>query len=187
MRSTRELIALAKARPGQLNYAGASGGIIHIAAEVFKFMAGLDMTYVPYKGGSPALIALVSGQVQLMFPTAGTVAPHLKSSRLRALAITATQRSSLFPDLPTIAATGLPGYESVAHFALLAPAKTPVAVINRLNQEIVRVLAQAEVKAEFNHVGIEPVGSTPAQLAATMKSEMERIGKTIKAAGIRAE
>ena len=150
-------------------------------------MAGLDMTYVPYKGGSPALIALVSGQVQLMFPTAGTVAPHLKSSRLRALAITAAQRSSLFPDLPTIAATGLPGYESVAHFALLAPAKTPVAVINRLNQEIVRVLAQAEVKAEFNHVGIEPVGSTPAQLAATMKSEMERIGKTIKAAGIRAE
>ena len=158
VRSTRELIALAKARPGQLNYAGASGGIIHIAAEVFKFMAGLDMTYVPYKGGSPALIALVSGQVQLMFP-----------------------------DLPTIAATGLPGYESVAHFALLAPAKTPVAVINRLNQEIVRVLAQAEVKAEFNHAGIEPVGSTPAQLAATMKSEMERVGKTIKAAGIRAE
>ena len=187
VRSTRELIALAKARPGQLNYAGASGGIIHIAAEVFKFMAGLDMTYVPYKGGSPALIALVSGQVQLMFPTAGTVAPHLKSSRLRALAITAAQRSSLLPDLPTIAATGLPGYESVAHFALLAPAKTPVAVINRLNQEIVRVLAQAEVKAEFNHAGIEPVGSTPAQLAATMKSEMERVGKTIKAAGIRAE
>ncbi len=187
VKSTGDLIALAKARPGQLNYAGASGGIIHIAAEVFKYMAGLDMTYVPYKGGSPALIALVSGQVQLMFPTAGTVAPHLKSSRLRALAITSAQRSALFPDLPTIAATGLPGYESVAHFALLAPAKTPVAIINRLNQEMVRVLAQADVKVEFNNVGIEPVGGTPAQLAATIKSEMERLGKTIKAAGIRAE
>jgi len=186
-KSTGELIALAKAKPGQLNYAGASGGIIHIAAEVFKAMAGLDMVYVPYKGGSPALMALVAGQVQLMFPTAGTVAPHIKSGRFRALAITSAQRSSLFPELPTIAATGLPGYESVARFAVLAPAKTPAAIVNRLNQEMVRVLAMADVKEKFNNAGIEPVGSTPAQLAATMKSEMARQGKMIKAAGIRAE
>ena len=187
VKSTGELIALAKAKPGQLNYAGASGGIIHIAAEVFKAMAGLDMVYVPYKGGSPALMALVAGQVQLMFPTAGTVAPHIKSGRFRALAITSAQRSSLFPELPTIAATGLPGYESVARFAVLAPAKTPAAIVNRLNQEMVRVLAMADVKEKFNNAGIEPVGSTPAQLAATMKSEMARQGKMIKAAGIRAE
>ena len=187
VKSTSELIALAKAKPGQLNYAGASGGIIHIAAEVFKAMAGLDMVYVPYKGGSPALMALVAGQVQLMFPTAGTVAPHIKSGRFRALAITSAQRSSLFPELPTIAATGLPGYESVARFAVLAPAKTPAAIVNRLNQEMVRVLAMADVKEKFNNAGIEPVGSTPAQLAATMKSEMARQGKMIKAAGIRAE
>lgn len=187
VKSTSELIALAKAKPGQLNYAGASGGIIHIAAEVFKAMASLDMVYVPYKGGSPALMALVAGQVQLMFPTAGTVAPHIKSGRFRALAITSAQRSSLFPELPTIAATGLPGYESVARFAVLAPAKTPAAIVNRLNQEMVRVLATADVKEKFNNAGIEPVGSTPAQLAATMKSEMARQGKMIKAAGIRAE
>jgi tripartite-type tricarboxylate transporter receptor subunit TctC len=187
VKSTSELIALAKAKPGQLNYAGASGGIIHIAAEVFKAMAGLEMVYVPYKGGSPALMALVAGQVQLMFPTAGTVAPHIKSGRFRALAITSAQRSSLFPELPTIAATGLPGYESVARFAVLAPAKTPAAIVNRLNQEMVRVLAMADVKEKFNNAGIEPVGSTPAQLAATMKSEMARQGKMIKAAGIRAE
>jgi tripartite-type tricarboxylate transporter receptor subunit TctC len=187
VKSTAELIALAKARPGQLNYAGASGGIIHIAAEVFKAMAGLDMVYVPYKGGSPALTALVAGQVQLMFPTAGTVAPHLKSGRFRALAITAAQRSSLFPELPTIAATGLPGYETVARFAVLAPARTPQAIVSRLNQEIVRVLAMPDVKEKFNSAGIEPVGSTPAELAATMKSDMASLGKTIKAAGIRAQ
>jgi len=186
-KSTAELIALAKARPGQLNYAGASGGIIHIAAELFKSMAGLDMVYVPFKGGSPALMALVGGQVQLMFPTAGTVAPHLKSGRFRALAITSAQRSPLFPDLPTIAASGLPGYESVARFAVLAPAKTPPAVINRLNLEIVRVLAMADVREKFHNAGIETVGGTPAQLAATMKSDMARLGKLIKAAGIRAE
>jgi len=132
-------------------------------------------------------MALVAGQVQLMFPTAGTVAPHIKSGRFRALAITSAQRSSLFPELPTIAATGLPGYESVARFAVLAPAKTPAAIVNRLNQEMVRVLAMADVKEKFNSAGIEPVGSTPAQLAATMKSEMARQGKMIKAAGIRAE
>ena len=186
-KSTAELIALAKAKPGQLNYAGASGGIIHIAAELFKSMARLDMVYVPFKGGSPALMALVSGQVQLMFPTAGTVAPHLKSGRFRALAITSAQRSVLFPELPTIAASGLPGYESVARFAVLAPAKTPAGVINRLNQEMVRVLAMPDAKEKFSNAGIETVGSTPAQLAATMKSDMARLGSMIKAAGIRAE
>ncbi len=186
-KSAAELIALAKAKPGELNYAGASGGIIHIAAEVFKSMAGLNMVYVPYKGGSPALTALIAGQVQLMFPTAGTVAPHLKSGRFRALAITSAQRSPLFPDLPTVAATGLPGYESVARFAVLAPAKTPPAIVDRLNREIVRVLAMSDVKEKFNNAGIEPVGSTPARLAATMKSEMATVGKTLRAAGIRAE
>jgi tripartite-type tricarboxylate transporter receptor subunit TctC len=187
VRTAAELIALAKAKPGELNYAGASGGIIHIAAEVSKSMAGIDMVYVPYKGGSPALTALIAGQVQLMFPTAGTVAPHLKSGRFRPLAITAAQRSPLFPDLPTIASTGLPGYESVARFAILAPAKTPPAIVNRLHAEIARVLAMPDVKEKFNNAGIEPVGSTPAQLAATMKSEMAKVGKTIKAAGIRAQ
>jgi tripartite-type tricarboxylate transporter receptor subunit TctC len=187
VKSTADLIALAKAQPGTLNFAGASGGTIHIAAEVFRSMAGIDIVYVPYKGGSPALIALMAGQVQLMFPTAGTVAPHLCSGRLRALAVTSAKRSPLFPDLPTVAETGLPGYESVARFAVLAPAKTPPAIVKRLNEEIVKVLALPDVRERFNRSGIETVGSTAAQLAATMKSEMATTGKALKAAGIRAQ
>jgi tripartite-type tricarboxylate transporter receptor subunit TctC len=187
VKSTADLIALARAKPGTLNFAGASGGTIHIAAEVFRSMAGIDIVYVPYKGGSPALIALMAGQVQLMFPTAGTVAPHLNSGRFRALAVTSARRSPLFPDLPTVAETGLPGYESVARFAVLAPARTPPAIVKRLNEEIVRVLALPDVKERFNRSGIETVGSTPAQLAAAMKSEMATTGKALRAAGIRAQ
>jgi len=187
VKSARDLIVLAKARPGQLNYAGASGGIIHIAAEVFKFMAGLDMTYVPYKGGSPALIALVSGQVQLMFPTAGTVAPHLKSNRLRALAITAAHRSALFPDLPTIAATGLPGYESVAHFALLAPAKTPPAIVEQLHRETVRALQSPDFRGTLTNQGAEPVGNTGDQFNVIIKDEIEKWRKLVQALGLKAD
>lgn len=182
-----DLIALAKAKPGTLNFAGASGGTIHIAGEVFRSLAGINVVYVPYKGGSPALTALMGGQVQFMFPTAGTVAPHLNSGRLRALGVTSAKRSPLFPDLPAVAETGLPGYESVARFAMLAPAGTPPGIVERLNQEIVKVLAQPEVKERFNRSGIETVGSTPAQLAATMKREMDTTGKALKAAGIKAE
>ena len=185
--SAKELIALAKARPGELNYAAAPGGLIHIAAELFKSMAGVNIVHVAYKGGAPALNALIGGQVQLMFPTAGTVAAHLKSGRLRALGVTSARPSELFPGLPTIAATGLPGYESVSRFAMLAPAKTPEAIITRLNQEIVRVLRKADVVEKFHVGGIETDGSSPEQLTAVMKSEMAVIGKVIRNAGIRVE
>ena len=187
VKSVKELIALARARPNELNYAAAPGGLIHIAAELFKSIAGVKMVHVAYKGGGPSLNALFAGEVQLMFPTAGTVAAHLQSKRLRALAVTSAQPSKLFPQLPTIAATGLPGYESVGRFAVFAPLKTPEALVARINQEIVRVLAREEAVTRLNAAGIEPVGSTPVQLTVVIKSEMATLGKVIRNAGIRVE
>ena len=187
VKSVKELIALARARPNELNYAAAPGGLIHIAAELFKSIAGVKMVHVAYKGGGPSLNALFAGEVQLMFPTAGTVAAHLQSKRLRALAVTSAQPSKLFPQLPTIAATGLPGYESVGRFAVFAPLKTPEALVARINQEIVRVLAREEAVTRLNAAGIEPVGSTPVQLTVVIKSEMATLGKVIRDAGMRVE
>ena len=184
--SVRELIALAKARPGTLNYASASaGGSVHLSAELFKHMAGVNIVRISYKTSGSSVNALVGGEVQLMFANAPSVVPHVKSGRLRALAVTTLQPSTLFPELPTVAGSGLPGFEVASVYAIFAPAKTPTAVINRLNQEIVRFLGRADVKEKFLAAGVEPVGSTAEELAAAMKSEMVRMGKVIRDAGIR--
>jgi tripartite-type tricarboxylate transporter receptor subunit TctC len=186
--SVKEFISLARAKPGELNYgSGALGASSHLAAELFKAMAGVNLTRVPYKGSGPALIGLVAGQVQVMFATAGGVSPHIKAGRLKALAVSTAQPSALFPGLPTIAASGLPGYESASMGTIFAPAKTPGAVIKRLNTEIVRYLHTPEAREKFLAGGVETVGSSPEQLAATMKAEMTRLGKVIKDAGIREE
>ena len=186
--SVKELIALAKAKPGVLNYAsGSAGTITHLAAELFKAMAGVNIVRIPYKGGGPAIIGLVGGQVQLMFASAGSVTPQVKAGKLRALAVTTAEPSVLAPGLPTIAASGLPGYEAATPYGLLAPAKTPVVIINRLNQEVVRVLNIAEVKEHLLNGGAETVGNSPAQFAAAIKSEMTMWGKVIKDGGIRDE
>ena len=186
VKSVEELIARAKARPGELNYgSGGNGSSTHLAAELFKSMAGVNIVRVPFKGNSPALNAMFAGEVQLMIVTAGTVAPHLKSGRLRALAVTSAQPSPLAPGLPTMAASGLPGYESIQIYGVFAPRKTDNAIVKRLNEEIVRVLERAEVKEKFLASGVEPVGSTPQLLASTIKSEIVRMGKVIKDAGIR--
>lgn len=188
VKSVRELILLAKARPGELNYASsASGASNHLAAELFKFMAGINIVQIPYKDGSRASIDLMSGQVQMTFGNAGFSIPHVRAGRLRALAVTSAQPSLLVPDVPTVAASGLPGYEWGSMFVMFAPAKTPEAIVNRLNQETVRVLKQADVKEAFFKAGTEAVGSTPQQLDATMKSEIARLAKLIKHAGIRAD
>jgi tripartite-type tricarboxylate transporter receptor subunit TctC len=188
VKSVKELIALAKARPGELNYGSSStGSTPHLAAELFNMMAGVKIVRVPFKGSGPAVISLLGGQVQLMFATAGSVAPHVKSGRLRALAVASLQPSALAPGLPTIAASGVPGYEAVAFEGMFAPAKTPVAIIDRLNQEIVRVLNRAEVKERFFNAGVETVGSTPEEFAAAIKSNVAKWGKLIKDAGIRDE
>ena len=185
-KSVKELIALARARPGVLNYGSASaGGSVHLAAELFKFMAGVDIVRISYKTSGTSVTSLLAGEVDLMFGNAPPVIPHIKSGRLRALAVTTLKPSVLMPGLPTIADSGLPGFEVSSSYAFFAPARTPAAIIGRLNQEIVRFLARADAKKKFLATGVEPVGGTPEQLVATIKSEMTRMGKVIRAAGIR--
>jgi tripartite-type tricarboxylate transporter receptor subunit TctC len=188
VKSVKDLIALVKARPGELNYAmGSAGSANHLAAELFKSMARVDMLGIGYRGNGSAVNALVSGQVQLMFATASSVMPLVKSGRLKALAVASAQPSTLVPELPTVAASGLPGYESISTTGFFAPAHTPAAIINRLNRDSVRYLQTPEARARFLAVGAETVGSTPEELAAKVKSEMARMGKVIRDAGIRAE
>jgi tripartite-type tricarboxylate transporter receptor subunit TctC len=188
VQSLKELIALAKARPGELNYgSGSTGAPSHLAAELFKSMSGVNIVRVPYKGTGPAVNALVGGQVQLMFVSPTAAAPHVKSGRLRGLAVTTAQPSALAPGLPTVSAAGLSGYESTSSFGVLAPASTPARIINRLNQEIVHVLASAEAKERLFSAGVEPIGNSAEEFAALMKSDMVKWGRLIKAAGIRDE
>ncbi len=186
VKTVKELIALAKAKPGALDYAtGQTGASTHLASELFKVMAGIDMQRIPYKGNGPAMNGLIGGQVQLMFPTAGTVATHLKSGRVRALAITSAKPSALFPDLPTVAAAGLPGYECDSMIGAFAPAKMAPAIISLLSKEMAIAVNQPEVKQRFAAAGVETIGSSPQALAAAVKSEMARLGKLIKDIGLR--
>ncbi len=187
VKSVKELISFAKARPGALNCASSgSGSGNHLAIELFKAMAGVNIVHVPYKGSAPSLGDLLSGQLQLMFTPGTVVTSHVKSGRLRLLAVSSLRPSALYPDVPTVAAT-LPGYESAATIGVFAPVKTPATVINRLNHEIVQVLNKPEVKEKFLSIGVETVGNTPQELGAWMKMEIARMGKVIKDAGIRGE
>ena len=176
VKSAAELIALAKAKPGQLNYAaGTIGATPHLAAELFKYMAGINLVRISYKGTGPAVTALIAGESQVSFPNAGSVMPHVKSGRLKGLAVCSLQPSALAPGLPTVAATGLPGFESVSPQALFAPARMPPALINRLNAEVLRVMRSPEVKERLFNTGMEVVGSSPQELGAALKSEMTRM------------
>lgn len=186
-RSVKELIALAKARPGELTYGASFAGATHIATELFKAMAGVDIRHIPYKGNGLALTALVAGEVQVMFPNAASVTPHVRSGRLRALAVTSPQPSPLAPGIPTVAASGLPGYESVSFHALMAPARTPRAIILKLHDAIARYVQGEVVGKRLLSAGVEPVGNAPEDLARTIKTEMLRLGKVIAATGMRAD
>ena len=187
VKSVKELIALAKARPGELNYSmGGLGGPNHLAGELFKSMAGINIVNVSYKSLSQIIADLISGRVPMTFNTPPALMEHVKSGKLRALAVTTAEPSPLVPGVPTVAAT-LPGYEMAQNLVMYVPAKTPEAIINRLNQEVVRFLKTPEAKQQFLNVGIVPVGSSPEQLAAAMKSEIARLAKVIKAAGIKIE
>ena len=186
--SVKELIALARARPGELNYgSGSTGAPTHLAAELFKTMAGVNIVRIPYKGTGSAVNALIAGQVQLMFVSSSSVMLHARTGKLKALAVTTAQPTALAPGLPTVAATGLPGYEAASFFGIFAPAGTPAALIDRLNGEVLRVLARTDVKERLFNTGMEIVGATPAEFAATIKSDIAKWGKVIKAAGIRDE
>ena len=183
-----ELIALARARPGELNYASAAPGTSnHLAAELFKYMAKVDIVRVSFRGSSSALTSVMSGQVHLMFSTAAGVTPHLKQGRLRALAVSSLEPTPLFPTLPSISSAGLPGFDTVSLHGIFAPAKTPAPIIARLNQEIARVLQRPDLKSRFASAGVEPIGSTPEAFVAVMKEEITRMDRVIRAVGIREE
>ena len=187
-KSVKELIALAKARPGELNYStSASASPSRLAGEALKGMTGIDIVDVPYKSGGSAINALMSGEVQLYFGAAGTVAPHIRSGRMRALAVASVQPSPLFPGLPTVASSGLPGFESVVLAGMFAPARTPAGIVSRVNREIVQTLNRPDVKERFFNASIETVGSSPQEFATTLKADIARWGKVIKDAGIKAD
>lgn len=186
-KSTHELIVLAKAKPKELNYAtSGTGNSVHIAAELFRVMAGIDIVRVNYKGAARALTELSSGQVQLMFAVPGSAMPHVRSGRLTALAVTSLEASPLAPGLPTVAAA-LPGYESVSYLAIFVPAGTRAPVVTRLNEAIVRALQKPDVKGKFFSAGLETLPTTPDQLAYVVHSDMKKSGELIMAAGIRAD
>ena len=186
--SVKELIALAKARPGDLNFStDPVGSSTYLTAQLFKSMAALSFVGISYRGTGPALTAVVSGEVQFTFGTPGSLAPHLKSGRLRALAVTSAEPSVLFPGLPTVAASGVPGYEVVASQGVFAPAGTPFTIVHRLNEEMVRFVNRAEIKERFLSLGLETVGTTPERFASSIQSEITKWGKVIKEAGIRAD
>lgn len=186
--SVRQLIALAKARPGELNYAGSGmGAVAHLAAEMFKSMAGVNIVHIPYKSAGPALVDVIAGQNQLMFATSLSVQPHIKSARLRALAVTTAKRSRLMPELPTIAEAGVPGFEAMTWHGVLTTGGTPPAIVNKLNAEINRILQLPDVRERLGSLGAEIIGGTPQEFADHIKREIPKWAKVIRDAGVRLE
>jgi tripartite-type tricarboxylate transporter receptor subunit TctC len=184
--SVKELIALAKQKPDALNYGSAgNGSVSHLSAEQFKALTGVQLTHVPYKGSSPALLDLVSGRLQLIFENLPVVLPHVKSGKVRALAVGTTRRSALVPDFPTMVEAGVPGYESTTAFGILAPAKTPPSIVRRLSGEIAKALQGGDMKESLAARGFEPVGSTPEAYAAHLRDELKRYAKVVKLAGLK--
>jgi len=187
VKSVKELITLAKARPGVLNYAsGTIGATPFIAGELFKYMAGVNIVRVPYSGTGPSVIGLISGEVELMFPGAGSVWHFVEQKRLRALGVASSRPSALTPGLQPIALT-VPGYESTSNIAFFVPAKTPAAIIGRLNRELVAALGKPDVREKLLKGGVEAVGSSPEELGAYVKQDIARTEKLIKNAGIKSQ
>ena len=183
--SVKELIALAKTKPLNFGSSGV-GGTGHLAGELFNTMAGVKMTHVPYKGGGPAMIDLVGGQVQLVFATAASAVPQIKGGRIKGIAVTTAKRSALMPNLPTISEAGLPGFDANNWYGVLAPAKTPRPIINRLNAEITKVLNMPDVKNFLFNQGLDPAPGTPEKFGAYIKSETAKWAKVVKASGAKA-
>ncbi|HSN41149.1 MAG TPA: tripartite tricarboxylate transporter substrate binding protein [Burkholderiales bacterium] len=187
-KSVRDLIALAKARPGKLNYASAGNGTnLHVAAELFKNLTKTNIVHVPYKGGGPALAAMLSGETDLSFLGVVPATPYIKAGKMRGLATTGTKRTPVLPDLPTVAESGVKGYEFASWYGVLAPAGTPANVINALNDYIIKALRSSDLGERFAREGAEIIASSPAQFAAHLKSELVRWAKVAKEAGLHAD
>ncbi len=187
-RSIKEFVALAKAKPGGLNYASPGNGTSgHLAAELFKSLAGINVVHVPYKGGGPALTDLIGGQVQMLIISAVAALPQVKNGKLRALALTSLKRSPALPDIPTVAESGLPGYEVILWYGIFLPAKAPRAIVQRLNQEIVMIMNTPEMRARLAPEGGVAVGNTPEQFQEVIKADVKRWAEVVKNAGISAD
>ena len=188
VKSIRELVALAKAKPGQLYYSsGGNGAAAHLTMELFRSMTNIDIVHVPFKGIAPAVIALVSGEVQFSSGTPNATLPLVNEKRLRALAVTSAGRSAFAPDLPSVAEAGVPGYENTAWYGMLAPAKTPRPIIDKLNAAILAVIALPDVKAGFNTQSFEITTSTPDEFSALIKTELVKWAKVVKSSGMKVE
>jgi len=188
VKSVKELVALAKAKPAQLRYASAGVGTFqHLSSELFRLMASVDMIHVPFKGGGPAMISVISGETQISIGSLIQTLPHIRSGRLRPLGTGGAKRSPALPDVPTIAEAGLAGYEANNWWGIVAPAGTPPAIIKRLHGEISGILTRPDVQKWFVSEGAEPINRTPDELARFMLAEMEKWGKVVKQAGIRGE
>ena len=187
-RSVQELIAVAKKRPGQINFASSgTGTTVHLSAELFQYMTGTRWVHIPYKGGGPAVIELIAGQTQIMFANMPTAIQYVRDGRLRALAVTGARRAPAAPALPTVAESGVPGYEVTAWYGVSAPAKTPRAIIDRLHDEIVRALNSPDLRERLTSQGADPLHRTPEEYTAFVQSEILKWAKVIKAAGIKGE
>jgi tripartite-type tricarboxylate transporter receptor subunit TctC len=187
-RTVQEFIALAKANPGKINFASSgSGTSIHMSGEMFKMLTGVDIVHVPYKGSGPALTDLLGGQVSVMFDNLPPSMPHIKSGKLRALAITTTTRYPGLPDLPTMVEAGVPGYDSAAWFGIMAPTGTPREVVTRINAEVNKILALPDVRERFDQQGAIPSPGTPAEFGAFIKREIDKWAKVVKASGAKVE
>ena len=185
VKSVKDLIALAKARPGQLTFGAASGGTPHMAGELFKLAAGVDMLFVPYKGEGPAIADALGGQISMVFSNLPVGLPQAQGGRLRALAVTSKQRVATAPDIPTAAESGLPGYEAATWFGLFAPAATPREIISKLNADSVAALNGADVKERMAAQGLFVVANTPAQFADFLKAEIPKWAKIVKDSGVK--
>jgi len=186
--SVKELIALAKARPGELNYASSgSGAAAHLAGELFKAMTGVDMVHVPYKGAQPALTDVIAGQAQLMFATSASVIPYIKAGRLRALAVTTARRSAAVPELPTLSEAGVPGFEAITWHGVVVPGATPAPLVERLNRDIVEVLRLPDLRERLESLGAEVAAGTPRDFADYIAREIPKWTKVVKDSGARAE
>ncbi len=183
-----ELTALAKANPGKLTYGSSgTGGAPHLAGELFTRMAGVSMVHAPYKGLAPAITDLIGGHIQVLFADTGLVLGHIKAGRLKALAVTGTQRTALLPDVPTVREAGLPAYQAGSWYGILAPAGTPPAIISRVNADVRTALANAELQKQLATQGMEPAAISPEQFAALLRDDYERWGKLIREANIKLE
>jgi tripartite-type tricarboxylate transporter receptor subunit TctC len=188
VKSIRDLIALAKKRPGDLNYSSGTTGVsTHLAGELFNIMAHTNIVRVPYKGGGPSMNAVIAGEAQVSFPNAGTVSAHIHSGRVRALAVSTARPSALFPGLPTVASAGVPGYEWIAMIGFFAPAKTPPAIVELLNRELTHALKGQDVEERLRMSGIEVSANTPSEFGALIKADIARTAKVIRDAGIKGE